>query len=366
MPAPLIDKITIIGLGLIGSSIARACHARHVAGSLIGCDRNEISLAYGRKHNVIDTAIPDPAIAVADSSLIILAVPPMALEETAKAIAPRLKPGAVVMDVCSVKQPAIAAIAPHLPAYADFIPAHPIAGSEQSGIGAGRADLFQRKRVVVTPEHPEPTPALQMVTTFWQSLGARVEAMPPHLHDLIYAYVSHLPQLLAFATAPLYAEQAAPDERLQKFLRLSGSNTAMWAEIFQLNKIHVLAALDRYLDAMVHIGKELTQAPEGSPNEKNEAQARDVLFPRLAASCLVTTVMEAEKKAGFPFARYAGTGFADFTTPVMNAPDEDIERISGQFTAVNMLLAEYVKRLKTLRAMLAEENSPLAQALASP
>ncbi len=148
------DRITIIGLGLIGSSIARAVHERGLAKTIVGCDHNEISLAYARKHGFIDTAESDPPKAVAGSDLVILATPPSTLADIAQSIAPHLKPGAIVMDVCSVKQPAIDAIAPHIPPGVDFIPAHPIAGSEQSGIAAGRADLFERKQVIITPKEP--------------------------------------------------------------------------------------------------------------------------------------------------------------------------------------------------------------------
>lgn len=347
---PLFERITIIGLGLIGSSIARAAHEKNLAGHITGCDENEISLAYGRKHGFIDEAMRDAATAVADSNLVILATPPSTLGNIAAAIAPKLMPGAIVMDTCSVKQAAIAAIAPHMPEGVDFIPAHPIAGSEHGGVSAGKANLFEKKRVVVTPETPRADTAMQTINMFWRGMGARVEAMPPHLHDMVYAYVSHLPQLLAFAAeAPLAAHAEDKDATLQKFLRLTGSNKAMWAEIFSLNNQNVLAALDRYLDALHHITKELKNAPEGTVSEADKTLALTALFPRIAASCVITTIMEAEKKAGFPFARYVGTGFADFTSPAAQPPEEDIERISNQYAVVSPVLEEYISNLTNIR-----------------
>ena len=262
------------------------------------------------------------------------------------------------MDVCSVKLSAIAAISPNMPPQAHYIPAHPIAGSEQSGVMAGKSSLFEHKRVVLSPELPKLTPALEKAMLFWQALGATVEPMPAHLHDMIYAYVSHLPQLLAFAAAhPLEAYAENPDtELLQKFLRLSHSNTDMWVDIFLQNRTNVLTALDRYMDALLHVSGELQ--PENEPvKESDELAARTRLFPRIAAACLVTTVMEAEKKAGFPFARYAGTGFADFTFPASQPPEEDIEHISAQHVAVRKCLTEYADRLRHFRAAIASGNS---------
>jgi len=357
---PLFDKITIIGLGLIGSSIARATYERNVAHRITGCDRNEVSLAYGRKHGFIDTASHNPLTAVAGSDLIILATPPSALGEIAEAIAPNLKPGAIIMDTASVKQPAIDAIAPHVPKGVHFLPAHPVAGSEKTGVSGGRSNLFSRKFVILTPDEPSDTPALQQATAFWKALGARVDAMPAALHDIVYAYVSHLPQLLAFAAAPcLQAYRTEDNATLQKFLRLSGSSPASWSDIFLLNRNDMLVALDRYLDVIHHIEKELAQAPDEPPKKADDRLAHTTLFPRIAASCLVTTLMEAEKKAGFSFACYAGTGFADFTAAASQAPEEDIERISWQYKAIRQVLGEYTQRLKAFHAALAAADTKL-------
>ena len=347
------ERITIIGLGLIGSSIARAAHEHQVVKTIVGYDQNEVSIAYARKHSFINTGTTDLAEAVRGSNLIILATPPSSLGDIAEAIAPHLQQGATVMDVCSVKVSAIAAIAPHIPKGVHFLPAHPIAGNEHSGVAAGRADLFEKKRVVVTPEKPEEDFVLQNVISFWKALGARCEAMPAALHDLIYAYVSHLPQLLAFAAAiPLesYADAIETDGLLQKFLRLNGSNPDLWIDIFILNKDNILKALDRYLDVVAHVIGEFAEAPNDAPITSADATlARIALFPRIAASCLVTTVMEAEKHAGFSFARYAGTGFADFTYPASQSPEGDMESISNQYKDVAVVLGEYTQRLKEFR-----------------
>lgn len=352
MYSHMFERMTVIGLGLIGSSIARAAHEHKIAAHIVGCDRNEVSLAYGRKQGFIDSAVQNPEIAVKDAEMVILAAPPAALGELARAIGPHLAKGSIVMDVCSVKQAAIAAIAPHIPEGVDFMPAHPIAGSEHAGVSAGRANLFEKKRIIVTPKELQDN-ILQVVTSFWQQLGAKVEGMPAHLHDQIYAYVSHLPQLLAFAAAtPLapYAAEAESNPSLKKFLRLSGSPADMWTEIFELNKENIISALDRYLDAISHIREELKKAPPDAAGKEDDRLARTRLFPRIAASCLITTVMETEKKSGFSFARYAGSGFADFTIPAADEPEGDLERISSQYNSVARAIDEYTARLKSLRA----------------
>jgi cyclohexadieny/prephenate dehydrogenase len=357
---PLFDTVTIIGLGLIGSSLARVIRERQIATTIIGCDPNEISLAFARKHNFIDSGTQSPDIAVKDSDLIIIASPPSTLEEVAKAIAPGLKKGAIVMDTCSVKQIAIDAITPHIPEGVDFMPAHPIAGSEQSGVSAGRANLFDKKRVIVTPDDPSQNSAvLQKITSFWQATGARLEGMPPHLHDMIYAYISHLPQILAFvASRPLLDQRSLFDQdtALQKFTRLSSSDLALWLDIFTSNKEHLGSALDRYIDVIAHINKELKDAPEGNADLANEVLTKTVLFPRIAASCLITTVMETEKKSGFSFARFAGNGFGDFTYPATHPPEEDIENISNHHSAMITMLTRYKDELGTVRAALANND----------
>jgi cyclohexadieny/prephenate dehydrogenase len=343
----LFDRITIIGLGLIGSSIARAAHGRMIAKTIVAFDHNEVTLAYARKHDFISLGTTQMQEAVQASQLVIIATPPTTLGDMAEAIAPHLAKGCIVMDVCSVKQAAIDQIAPHLPQHALYIPAHPIAGSEQSGVAAGRADMFEKKRVVVCPSDPKQDMALSSVTEFWNLLGARVEAMPAAVHDVIYAYVSHLPQLLAFAaSAPLKKHFDDENDLLQKFLRLSSSNPDLWTEIFVLNKDNIIQALDRYLDVIAHVIEEFAQAPDDEPSTKADAElALTALFPRIAASCLITTVMEAEKKARIPFARYAGSGFADFTYPASQPPEGDMESISNQYKDVAKVLKQYTKKL---------------------
>lgn len=352
MTTAIFNRITIIGLGLIGSSIARAVHENGLAKIVVGCDQNEVSLAFARKEKFIDVADASLQTAVVGSDLVIIATPPATLADVAEAIAPHLKDGAIVMDVASVKRPAIAAIKPHLPEHVIFIPAHPIAGSEQTGVRAGRADLFVKKRIIITSDEPPEGELLKKLAAFWDGMGAGLEGMPAEIHDLIYGYMSHLPQLIAFCVQqPLgdFYEQVEDKTIYKTFLRITNSDPQLWAEIFEMNKDNILKALDRYIDVVTHVYKELQSAPAGEESKYDAPLAYTVLFPRIVASCLVTTVMEAEKSAGFPFARYAGTGFADFTAPAIIPPDIDIEHISAQYKLVETILDKFLLRLKLFR-----------------
>lgn len=352
----IFPRITIIGLGLIGSSIARAAHEKRLAASITGYDSNELSTAFARKEKFIDMAAPDLQSAVEDSDLVILATPLSNLSDIAREIAPHLKDGAIVMDISSVKQPAMEAIAPHLPPHVIFIPAHPIAGSEKTGVRAGRSDMFVRKRIIITPNEPPQDDIAKKLTSFWEGMGAKLEGMPAATHDLIYGYMSHLPQLIAFCLEkPLgdYYTKTEISPLYKTFLRISGSDAQLWAEIFELNKENILKGLDRYIDVVTHVHKELMDAPAEEESKNDEQLAYTVLFPRIVASCLVTTVMEAEKNAGFPLARYAGTGFADLVAPALIPPEADIEHISAQYKLVEKILDEFLLRLKLFRSALA-------------
>ena len=353
MTAPF-KKITIIGLGLIGSSVARAVRVHSLADIIVGVDNNEVSLGFARKHGFIDEASTDAADAVKGSDIVLIATPPHLLADICQLIAPELKEGTLVMDTGSVKQIPLALMKEMLPPHALIVPAHPIAGSEQSGVAAGRADLLEKKRVIITPEAPLTHVQLQQVNLFWHTLGARVEAMPADMHDTIYGYVSHLPQFLAFAVSPLVNasnEDIAGNETLRRFLRISHSDRALWNSIFLLNRDVLYAATTRYFDVIAHIRRELASAPQEAPSETGSI-ARLTLFPRIVASCLVTTVMEAEKKTGVPFVRFAGTGFSDFTAPATTDPEGDMEHISSHYAQLGEMLEIFMSRLLELRATL--------------
>ena len=196
--APLFPRIAIIGLGLIGSSIARGTMALGLAGELVttdgSADVRRRAKELGLGHRVTDTN----AEAVKDADLVIACVPVGACGLVAKDIAAHLKAGAIVSDVGSVKTAVLKDMAAHLPDTVDFVPAHPVAGTEHSGPDAGFAELFVNRWCILTPAETASPAGVERLKDFWQALGANVETMTAEHHDLVLAITSHLPHLIAY------------------------------------------------------------------------------------------------------------------------------------------------------------------------
>ncbi|MGZ5931778.1 MAG: prephenate dehydrogenase/arogenate dehydrogenase family protein, partial [Rhizomicrobium sp.] len=191
MTKPLFDRVAILGVGLIGSSIAHAMRRRHLAGHIVGYAHRAETLKRARKVGFADTLTDNAAKAVKGADLVILATPVGAFGALAKAISPHLKPGAIVTDVGSVKGAVIADVGPYIPNGVHFIPAHPIAGTERSGPEAGFAELFEGRWCILTPPKGTNKRALKTLRTFWEKLGSKVDVMDAKHHDLVLAVTSH-------------------------------------------------------------------------------------------------------------------------------------------------------------------------------
>jgi prephenate dehydrogenase len=246
--------------------------------------------------------------------LIILAVPPEAVGPAALKLVPHLAKGHVLTDVASTKLPVVEFMKGTLPPGISFIPGHPIAGGTRSGPMDAQGDIFARKMVMLTPPlgidiHD---PALQLVKDFWEHMDSVVELMPADFHDLVYAHVSHLPHILAFAASAVLVDQNlhnAPDTFF-RFIRLGLSGPTLWTDIFLQNQHYVSHALRTYLAMLSHIREELSQAPDNNASSHKPGLANTVLFPRIAASTLIATVQMLERQSGQRMARYSGAGFA--------------------------------------------------------
>ena len=220
------QRIAILGLGLIGSSLARALAGKNPDVHIAAFDLSYDALAYATAEGFIHSHHAHAKQAAHEADIIILATPPASFATLATDIALFLKKGAIVTDTGSVKRKAIADITARIPLHASYVPGHPIAGSEHTGVKAGRADLFTGKRVILTPEESDllSEPVAQ-IRSLWKMAGARVEFMPADLHDRIYAYVSHLPQLVAFAIRePMNDLNTSSNETLKHFMRLTHSD----------------------------------------------------------------------------------------------------------------------------------------------
>jgi cyclohexadieny/prephenate dehydrogenase len=249
-----IRKVAIIGLGLIGSSIARAVAERLPEVAVIGHDASSDVRAAARGLGLCSSILDDPAAAVADADLVILAVPVGRMADAAAAIAPGLKPQAIVSDVGSSKAGVAEALATALPGHV-VIPAHPVAGTENSGPAAGFATLFDGRWCILTPGAGAPDEAVMAVTGFWQALGARVETMDAGHHDMVLAVTSHLPHLIAYTIVGTASELEEVTESevikysaggFRDFTRIAASDPVMWRDVFLANKDAVLATLQRF------------------------------------------------------------------------------------------------------------------------
>ncbi len=252
----IIEKLAIVGTGLIGGSFALALKQAGAVGEVLGVGRNASSLAHAQQLGLIDRAVDWAAAGQADC--ILLAIPVGDTEAVLTQLLPHLKPGAIVTDAGSTKGNVIAAARAVMKArFGDFVPGHPIAGSEQSGPGAARADLFQGKKVVLTPQPETRAAALATVRGLWEAAGAQVETLDAALHDRVFAAVSHLPHLAAFALVDELAQRPDGDtffrfaaSGFRDFTRIAGSSPEMWRDIALANRNALVSELDAYLAAL--------------------------------------------------------------------------------------------------------------------
>lgn len=262
MSAPIFSRVVIVGVGLIGGSFALALKQAGLARSVVGVGRQQANLQQALELGVIDQALP-LAEAVTGADLIFLAVPVAQTEAVLRSLAPHLAAHALITDGGSTKQDVIAAARAALgEKFSQFVAAHPIAGSEFNGAAAARVDLYQARRVILCPEADTPAAALATVRAVWQACGAQVSDMPAAQHDAVFAAVSHLPHMLAFAYMNHVLASDDAELKLQMggtgfrdFTRIGGGNADMWADIALANRKDVL-------DEIAHFQATLEQLKE--------------------------------------------------------------------------------------------------------
>jgi len=251
----LFERVALIGIGLIGSSLARVLRRDSPATAIVACARQPETLAAVRRLDIADETTDDPAVAVAGADLVVVATPLSAYAEIGGYIGPALRPGAIVTDVGSVKGAAVRDLGPHIPPGVHFVPGHPVAGTEHSGPEAGFAELFRDRWCILTPL-PETAPeAVAKVTALWQTAGMRVVTMDPAHHDKVLAMTSHLPHLIAYTIVGTATdlEDSLKSEVIafsaggfRDFTRIAASDPVMWRDIFLNNREAVLEMLQRF------------------------------------------------------------------------------------------------------------------------
>jgi cyclohexadieny/prephenate dehydrogenase len=252
---PIFAKVALVGVGLIGSSMARAMRRAGVAAHIAGYTPRAETLERARAAGFADSLHGDIASCVKDADLVVLATPVGTYAALAEQIGPHLKRGAILSDVGSVKSAVIRDVGPYVPKGVHFIPAHPIAGTEQSGPEAGFAELFDGRWCILTPPPGTDAAALVKLKNFWQQLGSQVEVMDAHHHDLVLAITSHLPHLIAYNIVGTADDLATVTESevikysaggFRDFTRIAASDPTMWRDVFLNNREAVLEVLGRF------------------------------------------------------------------------------------------------------------------------
>ena len=248
-------RVAILGIGLIGSSIAHAIRAKKLAEHVTGYAKTEVTRAKALELGLVDAVFPSSAEAVLGADLIILCSPVGSYADLAREIAPGLMDGAILTDVGSVKGAVVRDVLPHVPAGVHFIPGHPIAGTEQSGPESGFAELFVNRWCILTPLADADPAAVERLSAFWRACGSNVEVMTPEHHDLVLAITSHLPHLIAYNIVSTAAdlEEVTSSEVIKysaggfrDFTRIAASDPTMWRDVFLNNKDAVLEMLGRF------------------------------------------------------------------------------------------------------------------------
>ena len=255
MSEPIFSRLALIGIGLIGGSIALAARRGRLAGHIAVSSRTPETLARAKELHLGDSFHANPADAVRDADCVILCMSVGAVGQVTKAIAAALKPGAIVSDVGSVKASVIEQMKRHIPAGVHFVPAHPVAGTEYSGPDAALVDLFDNRWCILTPPEYEDPAAVDKLAAFWRGLGANVEIMGAERHDLVLAITSHVPHLIAYNIVGTAADlETVTQGEVMKFsaggfrdfTRIAASDPTMWRDVFLNNKDAILEMLGRF------------------------------------------------------------------------------------------------------------------------
>ncbi len=255
----LYGRVALLGLGLIASSMAHAMRRKGLAGHIAGHARSAETRKAALEIGFIDSVHESAIEAVRDADLVVLAVPVGAMEDLAAVIGPHLKPGCTVTDVGSVKQAVIDAVAPHMSEGVDFIPGHPLAGTEHSGPWSGFATLFENRWWLLTPMPGNDPAAVARLRQLCEGMGANVDEMDAPHHDLVLAVVSHTPHLIAYTMVGVadHLRRVSQSEVIKysasgfrDFTRIAASDPTMWRDVFLTNKEATLDVLGRFTEEL--------------------------------------------------------------------------------------------------------------------
>ena len=261
---PLFERAAIIGLGLIGSSLARAIRAEGLVAHLIACDASPAVRERVAELGLVDTIEADPAKAMAAADLVVIATPLSTYAELGAKGVPAMRPGAILTDVGSVKSSVLRDLQPHLPAGVVLVPGHPVAGTEHSGPDAGFAELFRGRWCILTPPAEAPPDAVRKVAALWEGVGMTIEIMDAAHHDKVLAITSHVPHLIAYTIVDTATDLEAHLQGevikfaaggFRDFTRIAASDPVMWRDVFLNNREAVLEMLGRLSEDLAALQK---------------------------------------------------------------------------------------------------------------
>jgi cyclohexadieny/prephenate dehydrogenase len=284
MSGPMFQRVAFIGIGLIGSSLARLMIRDKLAGKIVACARSKKTLDAVTRLKLADSVTDDPAVAVKEADLVVLATPLSANAEIGRRIASALKPGAIVTDVGSVKQAVIKDLQPALPKGVHLVPGHPVAGTEFSGPEAGFADLFKDRWCILTPIPGGNEAAVEKVKRLWEAAGMKVVAMDAEHHDKVLAITSHLPHLIAYTIVGTASglEETLRSEVIKfsaggfrDFTRIAASDPVMWRDVFLNNREAVLEMLQRFSEDLTALQRAIRHG-EGKKLEEVFTRTRAI------------------------------------------------------------------------------------------
>lgn len=402
----LFDTIAIIGVGLIGGSIALAAKKKVIVNTVIGSNHRAETLEKAFELKIIDKGDQDPGKIVREADLVIICTPLSTFDGIISGIAPFLKPEAIVTDVGSIKQMIVESARQAPEGKYHFIAGHPIAGTEKSGPEAAFPELFEGRKCILTPTDDTNSRALDRLTRFWEALGSEVVTLSPKTHDIIYAYVSHMAQFLASAYMlslegqPEQVREAIhmlEDEGFRRFIRIGGSNPVMWRDIFLFNREEILNEVASFQEQLTRLIDLLTSNKrdellrlftEAQKHRKRlsggfsgqrgvraagaaiyetldfRSQIEAVLLPRLIGAAYVLSDVEKEKEARLDFSGYSCTGFIDITTYASADPKDSVEALLDAAESVAGMAASFNRSIDHLKRLTeTEETEELEQEL---
>jgi prephenate dehydrogenase len=276
------DRVAVIGVGLIGGSFALGLKAAKACATVVGVGRNPENMRTALELGIVDRVETDAAVAVKGADLVLVATPVAQFAELFSRVGPVLGDATLVMDAGSTKQDVVAAARAALgKRVSQFVPAHPIAGAEHSGAAAAKADLFQAKRVVLAPLDENPASLVERAAAAWRACGARISRMSAEEHDAVFAAVSHLPHLLAYALVHEFAGRENPAQLFgyaaggfRDFTRIASSHPEMWRDICVANREALGAELERYIEKLESLRAPLASG-DGAALEKVFDESRN-------------------------------------------------------------------------------------------